>query len=121
MYFKPFRDPLYKVSLLSFQREVLRFAEPLEVVDGQLSPNCKEALNHFTTNVPWQEFLLRTAPEQFVRQSTSTISTCQTHVCKAPSERLTALRFVPAVAIYALLFGSSFNSSFQLATNRPVR
>ena len=52
MYFKPFRDPLYKVSLLSFQREVLRFAEPLEVVDGQLSSNCKEALNHFTTNVP---------------------------------------------------------------------
>ena len=52
MYFKPFRDPLYKVSFLSLHRQVLRFAECLEVIYRQLSPLVSKHLNHFTTNVP---------------------------------------------------------------------
>jgi hypothetical protein len=38
MYFKPFGDPLYKVSFLSFQRQILRFAERFEVIYRQPSP-----------------------------------------------------------------------------------
>lgn len=52
MYFKPFRDPLYKVSFLSLHRQVLRFAECLEVIYRQLSLLVSKHLNHFTTNVP---------------------------------------------------------------------
>jgi hypothetical protein len=43
MYFKPFRDPLYKVSFLSLHGQILRFAERLEVIYRQLSPIGKRA------------------------------------------------------------------------------
>ena len=37
MYFKPFGDPLYEIRFLSLHRQILRFAERLEVIYRQLS------------------------------------------------------------------------------------
>jgi len=53
MFFKPFRDPFYKVSFLSLHRQILRLAERLEVIDRQLSRILNGPLITFTNNVPW--------------------------------------------------------------------
>jgi hypothetical protein len=74
MDFEPLRDPLYEVRFFSLHRQILRFAECLEVIYSQLSLNGERASQSFTTNVPWQDLLPRTAPERFVHQSTSSIS-----------------------------------------------